>query len=208
MLATLRGWVTRFISIKNSDSLQKPLCASYEILLLGDANVGRTSFIALTEDGFPNPEFGTKSISVRGQSVQLHLWDRQRSRFHGDSIRSSHYRLPYVVIIFYDITNLDSFQRLSRWMQNTNRHARENVYKMLIGNKSDLETDRAVQKHTAQEFADELGIPFLEISCENSSNIDDAITMIGSFIADIMDQRQQITYPVWVPGKKDYCLLC
>jgi len=48
----------------------------------------------------------------------------------------------------------------------------------LVGNKCDLTTKKVVDYNTAKEFADSLGIPFMETSAKNSTNVEQAfITM-------------------------------
>jgi hypothetical protein len=54
------------------------------------------------------------------------------------------------------------------------RYANESVNKLLVGNKSDLTSKRVVDYATAKAFADEIGIPFLETSAKNSSNVEQA----------------------------------
>ena len=49
---------------------------------------------------------------------------------------------------------------------------------MLVGNKSDLTSKKAVDYNTAKEFADQLGLSFLETSAKNATNVEQAfITM-------------------------------
>lgn len=67
---------------------------------------------------------------------------------------------------------------VKQWLQEIDRYACENVNKLLVGNKCDLTTKKVVDYNTAKEFADGLGIPFLETSAKNSTNVEDAfITM-------------------------------
>mmetsp|Transcript_1324 Transcript_1324/g.3545 ORF Transcript_1324/g.3545 Transcript_1324/m.3545 type:complete len:122 (-) Transcript_1324:640-1005(-) len=58
------------------------------------------------------------------------------------------------------------------------------VNKMLVGNKCDLTSKKVVDYNTAKEFADSLGIPFLETSAKNSTNVEQAfITMAAEIKA-------------------------
>ena len=58
------------------------------------------------------------------------------------------------------------------------RYASEKVNKMLVGNKSDLTSKKAVDYNTAKEFADTLSLSFLETSAKNATNVEQAfITM-------------------------------
>ena len=62
------------------------------------------------------------------------------------------------------------------------RYASDNVNKLLVGNKSDLTTKRAVSYDQAKEFADSLGIEFVETSAKNSVNVEKAFMMMASQI--------------------------
>ena len=47
--------------------------------------------------------------------------------------------------------------------------------KVLIGNKCDMEDERAVIRARGEAFAAELGIPFLETSCKTNHNMKEVI---------------------------------
>lgn len=72
----------------------------------------------------------------------------------------------------YDITDRDSFENVKLWLTEIDRYACENVNKLLVGNKSDLESKRQVDFDEAKAFADERGIPFLETSAKNATNVE------------------------------------
>jgi Ras-related protein Rab-8A len=61
------------------------------------------------------------------------------------------------------------------------------VHKILIGNKCDWEEKRAVTTEQGQQLADELGIPFLEVSAKNNINIEKAFYNLASDIKKGMD---------------------
>lgn len=54
------------------------------------------------------------------------------------------------------------------------RHASENTLKLLVGNKADLTEQKEVPEDTARQFADTLGIPFIETSSKTATNVDAA----------------------------------
>lgn len=57
----------------------------------------------------------------------------------------------------------------------------------MIGNKCDWEEKRAVSTEQGQQLADELGIPFLEVSAKNNINIEKAFYSLASDIKKGMD---------------------
>ena len=58
--------------------------------------------------------------------------------------------------------------------------------KLLVGNKSDLTTKKAVDYNQAKEYADELGIPFLETSAKNATNVEAAFMTMAAEIKNRM----------------------
>jgi GTPase SAR1 family protein len=73
------------------------------------------------------------------------------------------------------------------WFSNVEQHASEGVHKILIGNKCDWEEKRAVSTEQGKQLADELGIPFLEVSAKNNINIEKAFYSLASAIKKGMD---------------------
>ena len=64
-------------------------------------------------------------------------WDTAgQERFR--TISSTYYRGAHGIIVVYDITNVESFNNVKRWLTEIDKYARENVNKLLVANKSDL----------------------------------------------------------------------
>ena len=78
----------------------------------------------------------------------------------------------------YDITDRDSFAKVSEWMSEVDKHASENISRILVGNKKDLEDKREVPYNEAKELADHFNVKFLETSAKESLNVEDAFTNI------------------------------
>ena len=53
-----------------------------------------------------------------------------------------YYRHKHGIIVVYDITDRDSFTKVKDWMNEVEKHAKENTSKILVGNKKDLEQHR------------------------------------------------------------------
>ena len=124
-------------------------------------------------------DFKIRTIELDGKTIKLQIWDTAgQERFR--TITSSYYRGAHGIIIVYDITDRDSFDNVKQWLNEIDRYACENVNKLLVGNKSDLDSKRQVDFDEAKAFADERGIPFLETSAKSATNVEKAfLTMAG-----------------------------
>lgn len=63
--------------------------------------------------------------------------------------------------------------------------------KILIGNKCDWEEKRAVSTEQGQALADELGIPFMEVSAKSNVNVEKAFFSLASDIKKRIVDTQQ-----------------
>jgi len=108
-------------------------------------------------------------------------WDTAgQERFR--TITSSYYRGAHGIIVVYDVTDLESFNNVKQWLHEITKYANENVNKLLVGNKSDLVSKRAVTFEQGQDFAKSMGIEFLETSAKNSTNVEKAFMTMAAQI--------------------------
>ena len=157
----------------------------FKLLLIGDSGVGKSCLLLrFSDDTYTDSyistigvDFKIKTIEIGGKTIKLQIWDTAgQERFR--TITSSYYRGAHGIIVVYDVTDQTSFSNVKQWLQEIDRYACENVNKLLVGNKCDLTTKKVVDYNTAKEFADGLGISFMETSAKNSSNVADTfITM-------------------------------
>lgn len=76
------------------------------------------------------------------------------------------------MVLVYDVTRMDSFENLQQWLKEVNLYSPnrgENVVKLLVGNKCDLE--RNVPKEQADAWARSQGMLFLEASAKTRLGI-------------------------------------
>jgi small GTP-binding protein len=161
----------------------------FKLLLIGDSNVGKSSLLLrFADDSFTDTyistigvDFKIKTVELDGKIIKLQIWDTAgQERFR--TITSSYYRGAHGIIIVYDVTDQVSWFNVKNWLQEIERYACENVNRLLVGNKADLVTKRAVDYNTAKEFADSLGIPFIETSAKNNTNVQKAFLTMASEI--------------------------
>ncbi|ETE60579.1 Ras-related protein Rab-1A, partial [Ophiophagus hannah] len=126
-------------------------------------------------------DFKIRTIELEGRTIKLQIWDTAgQERFR--TITSSYYRGAHGIIIVYDVTDQDSFNNMHLWLEEITRYASENVNKLIVGNKSDLSSKKAVDYTTAKEYADSLAVPFLETSAKNATNVEQAFLTMAAEI--------------------------
>lgn len=96
-------------------------------------------------------------------------------------------------MVVYDITDLESFNNINSWLIEIEKNANKNVYKILIGNKCDLEEKRQVSYEQGKEFADTYGMKFIETSAKTNHNVQDAyVTMTKEIISQAQEKEKVI----------------
>ena len=109
--------------------------------------------------------------------MKLQIWDTAgQERFR--SIQASYYKGANGILVVYDITNRKSFENLNSWLIEIEKNGNKNVYKLLIGNKSDLEDERKVSKEEGKEFAEINGMEFFETSAKEDYQVQDAFIQL------------------------------
>ena len=122
-------------------------------------------------------DFKIRNNEVDGKTIKLHIWDTAgQERFK--TITSSYYKGAHGIIVTYDITCRDSFSAIQNWMAEVEKHASDNISRILVGNKCDLESQRVVSTEEGQELADHYCVRFLETSAKDSKNVEQAFTLM------------------------------
>ena len=170
----------------------------FKLLLIGNSSVGKSSllfrFVENTWDDNFVPTIGVdfvrniynnffsmsieiKNYGSKWKKSKLQIWDTAgQERFK--NITASYYRGGNGVLVVYDITDRDSFDNLNSWLIEIEKNANKNVYKLLIGNKSDLEDKRKVTYQEGKDFATSNGMQFIETSAKTDSKVKDAFELL------------------------------
>lgn len=161
----------------------------FKLLLIGDSGVGKTCVLfRFSDDAFNTTfistigiDFKIKTVELQGKKIKLQIWDTAgQERFH--TITTSYYRGAMGIMLVYDITNGKSFENISKWLRNIDEHANEDVERMLLGNKCDMDDKRVVPKGKGEQIAREHGIRFFETSAKANINIEKAFLTLAEDI--------------------------
>ncbi len=173
------------------------------ILILGNANVGKTSFISrFVQNKFIKTysstqelrqSFINKKIDINGQTYEIKFLDSPAAEKYIPALK------PYIqkidcFIFMYDITNKKSFDDIEKWIKIvTDVKEKQNIAMILLGNKRDIEYERQIKEQDAEEFAKKKEVSFLETS--NKDNNDDNIHLaVEKLVNDIEEKRKKFGF--------------
>ena len=151
---------------------------TFKIIMLGDANVGKTSFVmryiyGYVSDTQKTPTIGlvmsTKYVNTPEFRGHLNIWDTAGQERY-KSLVPLYYRGTHIAIVLYDITNIRSFVNAKASVLDVKN---DNVIVALIGNKTDScifnDTVRAVEYNEGNDWAKENNVHFFETSTISES---------------------------------------
>jgi small GTP-binding protein len=162
-----------------------------KLLTLGESYVGKTTLIL----NYMNPNIKTtnlerlyptigvdyqkKSVTIDNRNINVEIWDTAgQEKFK--KITSQYYNGADGIILIFDITNKESFKKISFWIQDlSNKIDLDNICLILIGNKTDLKDQRKVSVEEAQKYAAQYNIEYYEVSALKNVGI---IEMMEFFI--------------------------
>jgi small GTP-binding protein len=186
-----------------------------KVILLGDAGVGKTSIIrfingstsagTFPKSGHTNPDQMRESYSVRipceGSTIKFEIWDTcGQEKYH--TLTASYLRYADVVLLVYDISKDETFKHihipwtrngfeLRPWMKQIEMHESHNTVRCiryLVGNKSDLEDKRQVEKNYGEAVAKEIDAHFTETSAKTGFGINELFVDIAKRFPKAHDQ--------------------
>ena len=168
----------------------------FKILLLGNSDVGKSSLILRFVDGMWSEtfiptigvDFKIKSLEINDKLVKMQIWDPAgEERFR--TVIASYFKGSHGILLIYDITNKTSFKELDNWLSVIENNASQNVLKILIGNKSDLEENREVTKEEGQAFAKANNMQFMETSAKMNTNVSEAFEALAKIIMEFNSDK-------------------
>ncbi|KAE8676511.1 Ras-related protein RABC2a [Hibiscus syriacus] len=142
---------------------------SFKILLIGDSGLARI-----------------KLITVGGKRLKLTIWDTAgQERFR--ALTSSYYRGAQGIILVYDVIQRETFTNLSDvWAKELELYStNQECVKMLVGNKVDRDSERAVSREEGTALAKELGCMFLECSAKTRENVEQCFKELALKIMEV-----------------------
>ena len=149
-------------------------------LLLGNQGSGKTSFLkCLVGEPITNllstigVDISSFICSFKGEEFTFTFQDTAgQERFR--SLAKNYYRNVNAFLIFFDVTNEESFNTVKDWIKSiveNNGKVNEQYELFLVANKIDETEKRIVGKNKGKEDASKYNIKYFEISCLKKINI-------------------------------------
>ena len=111
--------------------------------------------------------------SNKSDKYNLKIWDTAgQERFK--SLTMTFYKQSQGMMICFDLTKPRTFESLRRWTVAVNQNCEKGIATLLIGNKCDLEDERAISKEQAQQFAADNNMQYFETSAKSNINVQEA----------------------------------
>jgi len=177
-----------------------------KIIIIGNYGAGKTSILnRYISDKCNNTVPVTLGVEFTHKEYdeKLILWDTAgQERF--ESMSTSFYHGVHAVIFVYDVSDMESFNGLNKWMRNY--RACGNMDKsvaILLGNKVDLE--RVVRKEDAMGWAVKHRMCYGEVSAFTGEGVRAAFSTIVrqlSMLPEVRENKQRLKEKL---SKSDRC---
>ena len=169
-----------------------------KVTLVGDSNVGKTSFIHTFQTGqFPEGYVPTiyesylPQITINSQIINIPLWDTNGSNEY-DSLRPLSYPQTDIFLLCFSLTDKTSFDNItSKWLPEILFHNETSQY-ILVGFKHDEKqsilqsnpsSHQIVDSNDIKQLAEEIEASgYIEVSSKSNYNVREVIELCVSIV--------------------------
>ena len=117
--------------------------------------------------------------------VKFQIWDTAGQERYM-SINKNLFQRVQGIILMYDISKEESFNNLNTWLKQIKENS-NGIPIILIGNKSDLDSERQVEREKGEKFAKDNNMAFFEASAKSGNNVEESFLCLGEII--IKDEK-------------------
>ena len=130
-------------------------------------------------------DFAFKEFNYEDKIVKVQIWDLAGQQ-HYSKIRKNYYFGSHAVVLVYDVTRIDSYQSLDKWLSEIKKNIDRPVPIVLIGNKIDLRDE--IKDHLTEEDGfkardnlqndNNAKVSYIETSAKTGENVEEAFKTI------------------------------
>ncbi len=162
----------------------------WKIIIIGDSGVGKSCLLLrYADDTYTESYISTIGVDFKIRTTQqmnkvikMQIWDTPgQERFR--TIRANPYRGAHAIIICFDLTDIVSFNNVSKWIQEVERNATEGTRIIIVGTKSDLceafPSRRTVTREAFTDLCKTHQCTGIETSALTADNVDTAFIAVS-----------------------------
>ena len=173
----------------------------FKIVLIGDSNVGKSCLlIRFADDWFTENyittigvDFRFRTLTVNKNTVKLQIWDTAgQERYR--TITNAYYRGSDGILLWVDATNKKSLDNIPEWIAEIGKYTDEDVLKILLVNKSDLEGKIEITDDDLKKFSKMHSIPYIWTSAKSGLNVDDSFLKLTQSLIEKRELEEESGY--------------
>jgi len=153
----------------------------YKLVIVGGGGVGKSALtIQLIQNHFIDEYDPTiedsyrKQVTIDAETCLLDILDTAGQEEYS-AMRDQYMRTGQGFLMVYAITSRSSFEELVGFKEQILRvKDTDKVPMVVVGNKSDLESERQVSTQQGQDLAKSFGAPFFETSAKTRVNVEES----------------------------------
>uniref|UniRef100_A0A8D2J8N3 Intraflagellar transport 27 n=1 Tax=Varanus komodoensis TaxID=61221 RepID=A0A8D2J8N3_VARKO len=131
----------------------------------------------------------TIPIPETSDSVELFLFDSAGKELFSEMLEKL-WKQHNALCIVYDVTNEQSFNNCAKWLERLRTHnSGMHIPGVLVGNKIDLIDRRVVEQNKAQEWAENNGLEYCEMSVKDMENFEAPFHLIANSFHRLYKER-------------------
>lgn len=164
-------------------------------IIVGNVAVGKSSLVNRYTKGeyleqyqaTIGAAFVPKEVALaQGKSIKLQIWDTAGEEKYR-AMTQFYYRKAAGAVVVFGLDDRESYNDVKVWIDDV-REVQPNIVIVVAGNKSDIDPDdRAVGIDEVDEFVDDLGVGYIEVSALDGSNVDMLFQDVAQSIFDNPD---------------------
>ena len=165
---------------------------SFKIIIVGESSTGKTSLTnKAINDYFSKShqvtlgfEYHMMLFEILNNKLKLNIWDTCGQEIYR-SLITTFYNNSALAVIVFAINDLSSFENVEYWISEVKKNSFPGIRLFLVGNKSDLENERTVNKEIIDALILKYNIYYyIETSAKDGNKVIDLFKEIALFLYD------------------------